>query len=238
MPSDIGQCILCDDMAIAWPEYATDYVKAYPLCDYHMTCCLKWAKCHSYDNRRMEFIQGWEDACNAIEKALDPHGEEDFWGDYDLGNKVALRSFDPEKEIQDISPKECRKLGFNVAAKAATGANENYGCPLSEGDPVRTRIEDDLVDKFICSRVSYLATRANNGQCMKRCCGWIVPKGEKDEDGYRCYNYVRESGDTCKECKKRKRRTQNIASDSKTTDRLIAFVRSLSRSDEESDCVV
>jgi len=178
-------CPFCGSAAAAWPEYASDYVRGYPLCEHHMRLVLKSSTHYEYDKYRLEYAERWEKISKLVIDFADEEAEK-MSATY--SNIPALQS-DNKSYMFDC--KVCddfiRALGFAIESS-----------PIEKGDPISVSIIDEEVDRIISVRITAIAKDSELGKPVYRC------SAEKSAaaDG-RCINRVDENGKTCNECKRR-----------------------------------
>jgi len=178
-------CPFCGSPAAAWPEYASDYVRGYPLCEHHMKSVLAGSTHYEYDNYRLEYESRWE---KISELVLDFANKEAQKMSATYSNIPALQS----ESAYDWPCKVCED--FMKALGSAV-----FVSPVSKGDPVSTSIVEEEVDRLISIRITGFARDSEAGKDVHRCSA----KKEFSSDG-RCINRVKNNNEICSSCKKKK----------------------------------
>lgn len=167
-------CPFCGSPAAQWPEYASDYVRGYPLCEHHMGLVLKTSVIKEWPDRRVKYIERWEAIQSAVHDAL-----------FDFIESVKGDPVEPSYG-DDIKCKPC-----------ADYANKLFDmeCPIELGSPTKIYIDEQEVDRLISVRIKGFAYDIEKGKDAHRCSSY---RSESPDN--RCVNRVGASGDICSQC--------------------------------------
>lgn len=174
-------CPFCGSPAANWPEYATDYVRGYPLCEHHMSSVLEHATKYQYDEEKKIFEDRWNELAGLLSERLDSIVE-------DQVNPLGRRYRDHTSLSEGY---------YNHVVEVFTEAvlkciSES---PIKKGPPIRVFIDDSEVDRLVSVRIKGFAYKSQNKKGLHRCSAFSL--GQPDN---RCTNRVFNSGDICSRC--------------------------------------
>lgn len=136
-------CPFCGSPAAAWPEYASDYVRGYPLCEHHMRGALKMATFFEYDDR----VVAREDMRCRLEKEV-----------FNL-----LESWAEGIEPNCMDYPEDHPVLMDVYSRATEKISHSYRPDY--GEPLSKRIDDEEVSRWFSVRISDLSRRSSTKRC-------------------------------------------------------------------------
>lgn len=173
-------CPFCGSPAANWPEYASDYVKGYPLCEHHMSGILENATVRVYEKHRQAYVSRWEKLSTACENAVE-----------DLRDEICK---EPDR---DVDPSADRCSVYSDFCEEVYGAI--LECPVSLGEPIKIYIDEEHVDRIMANRLKAYSRISENDRRLHRCSAIA----EDRPDG-RCIRRVKQQGDICRICQEAK----------------------------------
>ena len=175
-------CPFCGSPAAAWPEYASDYVRGYPLCEHHMSRILEKATVRLYDtvqakiSQRQKLIRG--QVINLLSQIEDESEE------------------DPVFENRTES-----RYGMNLCEITLSFVDKIKGSipeAEDEGPPSDEYIDETETDRLVSARIMGFARDVDKGNPIKRCAAHRSGK----PDG-RCINRAEHGSTLCGVCMKK-----------------------------------
>lgn len=138
-------CMFCGSPSAPWPENASDYVRGYNLCEFHIYYAVKSATMHRYDPAKEALFEASKKLCDSINEHLE------LWREKN----------DPEELTQD------NKLLGNFEVKIFDYVWEQVcnATPIDKGDPVETWIDDQAFDTWLTNRITHIAREGGYSRC-------------------------------------------------------------------------
>lgn len=138
-------CPFCESPAAPWPEYASEYIKGYPLCEHHMSPIVNIATVLEYNSAMVEANSIQSDIVDQVGELLDR-----------LDQK-----YQDENQITDSRADEFIRRMLDSLPK-----------PDGRGEPVNVYMDEAEADRLIALRIRSFAEDIDKGRGVHRCSGF------------------------------------------------------------------
>lgn len=201
-------CPFCESPSAKWPEYASEYVRGYPLCEHHMGLALSTAQVKVYDNARVLRSRKLKKIYSAVEKAVKA----------ELVSQA--KEIHPDKDLTEAIIHGSLGLidGIDSELLEVESLFDDVDSPNFDlGDPIRVYIDESELDRWMTLRLKTLAKKVDGN--IYRC----VAKYESKPDN-RCINFASTHGGKCKSCQSKETDIADVSNAHKL-DRIMRIIR-------------
>lgn len=201
-----------------WPEYASDYVRGYSLCEHHIKNVLDSATVRKYESYQSIYAKRYNELAEIVANFL-------------------------ESELADLDQSDERLQDSHGCCKVASelyfalhkamdkgGGYHVVGRYMPLGEPTSIYIDDAEVDRLISLRITSLASDQEKGRGVFRCSAH-----RKQSPDERCINRVKVDGDICEQCKKHGRHDALLFAKCDALKRALFVLRDSMSSDKIND---
>jgi hypothetical protein len=173
----MNACPFCGSPAAQWPEFASDYIRGYTLCEYHMSFVIKKALRQEFNAPKhfdaIKYNKMYEALTDFIEDLYNENIRQDSMGEIISDYGYCLVA---EKFYRDV----------------LSGIDRQ---PLV--DPTKEYLNESSVDEWVAQRLKSLA-HEKDGR-IYRCSAYI-----KEKPDNRCTNRSYAQGELCEKCQDNK----------------------------------
>jgi len=174
----MNYCPLCGSPAVEWPSFASDYVRGYHLCEWHMRAAMRAAHVQEYNSREHMAVKKY----NRIAKEI-----------WDIADKI-LEKYDADESLFiDGYVDDSHGYRWCSIAGELREKLDIEDKPLE--NPSKEYISEQDVDRWLSNRLKLLAS--NSDGRIHRCSGF-----RKESTDQRCIATVSKEGEMCSLCTK------------------------------------